>query len=185
MYQDKLAAVNKLLIEERNSFQHEIKKKVIEASKLRTDIEKLRNQVKKIETDKDAAEEKILILLEKQRTDSNIKEVKEISLDREEDLLSQIQNLKERIKVQDDIIVEIQEDNTLTKNKNGDISVTMKYMKNYDSDEEDTPEDPKKKIVFLEHELEDQKEVAKKLKAYVGDVLENIMVTNPQMLERK
>ena len=47
------------------------------------------------------------------------------------------------------------------------------------------PEDTKQKIMLLEHELEDQKEVYKQLKAYVGEVLGNIMVTNPQMLERK
>ena len=57
-------------------------------------------------------------------------------------------------------------------------------MINGDSNEV-IPEDSKKKIMLLEHELEDQKEVSTQLKAYVGEVLGNIMVTNPQLLERK
>ena len=39
--------------------------------------------------------------------------------------------------------------------------------------------------ILLEHELDDQREVHKQLKAYVGEVLSNIMMTNPQVLERK
>eukprot|EP00092_Neocalanus_flemingeri_P006806 GFUD01007350.1.p1 GENE.GFUD01007350.1~~GFUD01007350.1.p1 ORF type:complete len:381 (-),score=128.23 GFUD01007350.1:55-1197(-) len=183
-YQDKIEALNKLLIEERSSFQHDLKKKEIEASKLKAEIEKLREKVKIIETDKDAAEEKIFNLFEKQKINSHITEVKEMSLDRETELISQITILKEKIEVQDDIILEIQEDNTLIRNKNVGILDKKKNI-NYNSDDEDKPEDPKQKIVLLENELEDQKEVSEKLKAYVGDVLENIMVTNPQMLERK
>ena len=43
----------------------------------------------------------------------------------------------------------------------------------------------KKKLFLLEQELEDQKEVNKQLKAYVGDVLINIIVQNPEILEKK
>ena len=40
-------------------------------------------------------------------------------------------------------------------------------------------------MFLLEQELEDQKEVNKQLKAYVGDVLINIIVQNPDILEKK
>ena len=43
----------------------------------------------------------------------------------------------------------------------------------------------KKKLFLLEQELEDQREVNKQLKAYVGDVLINIIVQNPEILEKK
>ena len=43
----------------------------------------------------------------------------------------------------------------------------------------------RKKLFLLEQELEDQKEVNKQLKAYVGDVLINIIVQNPEILEKK
>ena len=43
----------------------------------------------------------------------------------------------------------------------------------------------RKKMFLLEQELEDQKEVNKQLKAYVGDVLINIIVQNPDILEKK
>jgi hypothetical protein len=42
-----------------------------------------------------------------------------------------------------------------------------------------------RRVVELERELEDQREVNSQLKAYVGEVLVNIMLKNPQILERK
>ena len=42
-----------------------------------------------------------------------------------------------------------------------------------------------RRVVQLERELEDQREVNAQLKAYVGEVLVNIMLQNPAMLERK
>ena len=67
---DKLAAINQLLIKERNSFQLQIKQKEKEISKLMAELENLRTKVKDIETDKDSADEKFLNLLEKQRINS-------------------------------------------------------------------------------------------------------------------
>jgi len=47
------------------------------------------------------------------------------------------------------------------------------------------PGEAGRKVVELERELEDMKEVNSQLKAYVGEVLVNIMVKNPQILEKK
>ena len=47
------------------------------------------------------------------------------------------------------------------------------------------PGEAGKRVVALERELEDQREVNAQLKAYVGEVLVNIMLKNPQILERK
>ena len=50
---------------------------------------------------------------------------------------------------------------------------------------EEGPGEAGKRVVALERELEDQREVNAQLKAYVGEVLVNIMLKNPQILERK
>ena len=50
---------------------------------------------------------------------------------------------------------------------------------------EEGPREAGKRVVALERELEDQREVNAQLKAYVGEVLVNIMLKNPQILERK
>ena len=51
--------------------------------------------------------------------------------------------------------------------------------------EEDTEEEISRQVADLERELEDQREVNAQLKSYVGEVLVNIMLKNPQILERK
>ena len=57
--------------------------------------------------------------------------------------------------------------------------LSNKYLQDLDESTE------RKKLFLLEQELEDQKEVNKQLKAYVGDVLINIIVQNPEILEKK
>ena len=61
--------------------------------------------------------------------------------------------------------------------------LASKLSDNYLQDLDESTE--RKKLFLLEQELEDQKEVNKQLKAYVGDVLINIIVQNPEILEKK
>ena len=63
------------------------------------------------------------------------------------------------------------------------IKKTVWSKCSYLQDLDETTE--RKKMFLLEQELEDQKEVNKQLKAYVGDVLINIIVQNPDILEKK
>jgi len=46
------------------------------------------------------------------------------------------------------------------------------------------PQNIRVKLKRVEQELKDQKEVNNQLKQYVGEVLVNIMVKNPQILEK-
>jgi len=168
-------------LKKKNSFKLQIKQKEIEISQLMAKVGELKSTIKALETEKHSSEEKILNLLEKQTLDPPVTAVQTFSLEREEYLLSQVEILKKRIKSQDDIIVEIQDENDSLRNRSNGLE---DVMINGDSDEV-IPEDSKKKIMLLEHELEDQKEVSTQLKAYVGEVLGNIMITNPHILERK
>ena len=47
------------------------------------------------------------------------------------------------------------------------------------------PHDLRGRVRELEEELNNQKDANQQLKSYMGEVLVNIMVENPQMLEKK
>ena len=93
-----------------------------------------------------------------------------------------IKILKERVKVQDEIIDEMRIENTRLSNDNKGIEEAVEHG---NADKNNGEKDLKQKIILLEHELDDEREVHKQLKAYVGEVLSNVMMTNPQVLERK
>ena len=117
---------------------------------------------------------------------------------REAELLIQLKHLNARVEAQDTLLAELKEENTVLKIQNQNLieslnrvnnrpSLFRKSSKEFQSLEpQDLDESAERKRLFLlEQELEDQKEVNKQLKAYVGDVLINIIVENPDILERK
>merc|ERR1719431_2247922 len=118
---------------------------------------------------------------------------------REAELLIQLKHLSERVEAQDTLLAETKEDNTVLRIQNQSLLETIHKTSSRKSrimrlssveppsldwlDSEDSNE--KKKLFLVEQELEDQKEVNKQLKDYVGDILINIIVQNPQILEKK
>jgi len=118
---------------------------------------------------------------------------------REAELLIQLKHLSARVEAQDTALAELKEENTVLKIQNQNLleslnrvnnqktSLFRKSSKEFQSLEpQDLDESAeRKKLFLLEQELEDQKEVNKQLKAYVGDVLINIIVQNPEILEKK
>jgi len=118
---------------------------------------------------------------------------------REAELLIQLKHLSARVEAQDTSLAELKEENTVLKIQNQNLleslnrvnsqktSLFRKSSKEFQSLEpQDLDESAeRKKLFLLEQELEDQKEVNKQLKAYVGDVLINIIVQNPEILEKK
>jgi len=117
---------------------------------------------------------------------------------REAELLIQLKHLSARIEAQDTLIAELKEENTVLKIQNQNLvdslnkvsnknNLFRKSSKEYQSLEPQELDESteRKKLFLLEQELEDQKEVNKQLKAYVGDVLINIIVQNPDILEKK
>jgi len=166
---EKLENLNKVLIEERKSFQLKIKLKEDEISNLMTELKELKQNVK---------------ALKKENLDSSVTALNTCSANKEEDLLLQIEILNERIRVQDDVIAEIKEDNSKLKSGNENTNVPIDEDDIY-SKEEDKSTGPKQEIRLLELELEEQREVYQRFKAYVEELLGNILVTTPQILERK
>merc|ERR1711955_31521 len=116
---------------------------------------------------------------------------------REAELLIQLKHLNARVEAQDTLLAELKEENTVLRIQNQNLleslnranATSKSKKKSFDTpsldwiDNDDSIE--KKRLFLLEQELEDQKEVNKQLKAYVGDILINIIVQNPQILEKK
>ena len=163
-HEKKLAVINQTLKEERNSFQIEIKLKEREISELMQYVQNMKKRFRDIQADEGFINSTLT------------------SESKEEELLSEIKILKERVKVQDKMLDEIREENRRLNNDNNGI---QDAVENRNADKTNKEKDLEQRIMLLEHELEDQKEVHKQLKAYVGEVLCNVMMTNPQILERK
>jgi chromosome segregation ATPase len=159
--EEKLKASNHLIIQQRHSFELKAEQNELEMSKLRKDLE----------NERDAAEQKIMFLLEKQKDDSPVTAVQHFCLNKEEELSSQIQIMKETIEARDNIIVGMQKEN-------GELKTINKSTEEKQKDAED-------KILQLDEELKDEKEGYKQLKSYIGEILRNILSTQPQIFERK
>jgi len=181
---------------------------------LEMEVKQLKEKVEQLEKEKKSLKSRIEMLSHKQDvleinkngkkvivpTESHDQEMleEEIRNDtREAELLIQLKHLSERVEVQDTLLAETKEDNTvlriqnqsLLESLNKALANTKTKKKSFDTPSLDWIEsddsNEKKKMFLLEQELEDQKEVNKQLKAYVGDILINIIVQNPQILEKK
>ena len=177
--EEKIRDLTQEMLSERQRFEVQIIQYEEERANLRKEVQKLKQSLSKIETERNVADLKILSLEQKLvETDSVSKE----SANKENDLLLQIQTSDDKIKGQENIINQLNKEicqlkKVQNKNMTGDKNIPS-YLAS-------KPDDPNQKIILLEHELEDQKEVSEKLKAYVGEVLENVMISNPAVLERK
>ena len=178
--EEELAALKQEMFAERQSFQMQIIHQAKEMSNLKEEVENFRNRLSKTETEKNATEERIRDLLEKQKVDFSVK----LSSEKEEDPDILLQTTNDKLKAQENIINQLKEEIERLRNYKKDLNGTNEEENKY-RDTQSKTEDPNQKIISLVHELNDQKEVSEKLKAYVGEVLENVMVTNPQVLERK
>ena len=162
------------MLTEKQSFESQIRQCDAEISNLRDEVKDLRNNLSRMETQKNAAEQKIRDL-EKQKIASESLAKINSSEESEGGLLLQIKASNDKIKLQETLIDQLKKE----------LSELKKANKHSDDIIESKTDDPSQKIILLEHELEDQKEVSEKLKAYVGEVLESVLISNPAVLERK
>ena len=197
---------------EKVKYEQEIENKEIE---IKNELESFKMKVEQLEIEKEKLETEIKLLTEKQPVVEINKSGKKViiptvnhdqeKLDEEilndnqiAELLIQLKHLSERVEAQDTLLAETKEDNTVLRIQNQNLMETInkanankskikkKSMDTPSMDWIDGDESNEKKRLFLlEQELEDQKEVNKQLKAYVGDILINIIVQNPQILENK
>jgi len=127
----------------------------------------------------------------------------EFSITEKDDLLFQVLQLNDKVVSQDALLAELKEDNIVLRSQNKSLldsgnnkmsKIKAKFSSLGGGDPEslltdsfvwEDPSDIRKKLLQVEEELEDQKEVNSQLKSYVGDVLVNIMLKNPQILEKR
>merc|ERR1712058_133088 len=113
-----------------------------------------------------------------------------------------VQNLSERVADQDQELAEIKEANIILKQDNIILKKQVKELQlkeskssgfrifgstgkeNISSGILDDPQDIRMRLRFVEKQLKEQVEANKQLKQYVGDVLVNVMSSNPQILEK-
>ena len=171
----------------------------IKIEELEREKEKLQNEIKLLTENQVVYEvnksgKKVIIPTENHDQEKLDEEIRNDT--REAELLIQLKHLSERVEAQDTLLAETKEDNTVLRIQNQNLieslnraNTNSKSKKSFDTpsldwiDGDDSIE--KKRLFLLEQELEDQKEVNKQLKAYVGDILINIIVQNPQILEKK
>lgn len=152
-----LAASNENLEKENNRLKTQIAERDKEIKNLAYDIKELRKKLLNVDSEKEKLENQIKVL--------------KVT---EENLLEEVHEANERNKSQEELIEQM-------KAKIGNLEV-----EHSNTCAENAPTtDPTKTIKLLENELEDQKEVSNKLKAYVGEVLENVIGAYPEVLERK
>jgi len=204
---EQLSSVERERDLERRNFQLRFEQFQEEQDRLRREVEDLKEKVRLVNIEKDHMEEHMAEVIEEHRIRSPVTAVgdrfdeeEQRRRDREEELMITVQRLTERVQTQDQELAEAKEDNIVLKSQ-------VKYLKEsrnkenregsrfrlFGGHKENSPadenmfEDPQNirvKLKRVEQELKDQKEVNNQLKQYVGEVLVNIMVKNPQILEK-
>jgi len=161
----------------------------------------MKGKMKLVYVEKEHLEEQMTILVNKQNclevdAVAKDKEEEQKRKDKEEELVATVQKLTARVQSQDQDLAEAKEDNIVLrsqvkrlKEKECKDGARFKMFGGgketpADGDQCEDPSDIRVKLRISEQELYDQKEVNIKLKQYLGEVLGNIMVKNPQMLEK-
>ena len=176
---------------ERESFKKKIEQLENEKEKLKAEIKQLMAKQDVMEINESG--KKVIIPTVNHDPDKLDEEI--LNDTREAELLIQLKHLNLRVEAQDTLLAETKEDNTVLRIQNQSLLETINKTnasksKSMRKSNEATSLDwldsnEKKRLFLLEQDLEDQKEVNKQLKAYVGDILINIIVQNPQILEKK
>jgi len=191
---------------ERRNFQLRFEQFQEEQDTLRKEVDQLKEKLKLVNLEKESMEAQMVQLVEQQRCQSPVRGVQDRReqeeqrrKDREEELMSTVQRLTTRVQAQDQDLAEAKEDNIVLRSQirclKGEKKKESKEggrFKLFGGGRENPPgkdilEDPKdirEKLRQAEQDLVDQKEVNNQLKQYVGEVLVNIMVKNPQILQK-
>ena len=186
---------------ERRNFQLRFEQFQEEQERLKREVEDMKGKLQLVNIEKEDLEEQVTSLVNKQNyqelhTVAKDMEEEQKRKDKEEELLTTVQKLTIRVQSQDQDLAEAKEDNIVLRSQ-------VKSLKEKEckdggrfkifgggkeapagDDQCQDPSDIRVKLRVTEQELNDQKEVNSKLKQYLGEVLGNIMVKNPQMLEK-
>merc|ERR1712106_172184 len=190
-YEQEIEEKEKVKKNELANFKQKIEQLEKEKENLQTEIKLLNDRQDVLEVNKSG--KKVIVPTENHDQEKLDEEIRNDT--REAELLIQLKHLSERVEVQDTLLAETKEDNTVLRIQNQSLLETInKTSSNKSKSTRKSSEatsldwldsNEKKRLFLLEQDLEDQKEVNKQLKAYVGDILINIIVQNPQILEKK
>jgi len=206
---EQLGAVERERDLERRNFQLRFEQMQEEQERLRREVDDLKEKVRLVNMEKELMEDQVAEMVEHQRCQSPLTAVREVEeeeeeqrrRDREEEMMNTVQRLTDRVQNQDQELAEAKEDNIVLrsqvkslkegKEKDGREGGRFRlFGGGKDSspaggdDQSEDPQDIRVKLRQVKQELSDQKEVNSQLKQYVGEVLVNIMVKNPQILEK-
>eukprot|EP00092_Neocalanus_flemingeri_P025669 GFUD01027830.1.p1 GENE.GFUD01027830.1~~GFUD01027830.1.p1 ORF type:complete len:556 (+),score=215.44 GFUD01027830.1:174-1841(+) len=208
-YAEQMEAVERERDMERRNFQLRFDQFQKDKDMLRREVDDLKEKVMLVNMEKEHIEEQMAELVDQQRCQSPLTAVKEGKdeqeeqrrRDRDEEMMNTVQHLTDRVQSQDQELAEAKEDvivlrkqvSSLKEGKGKESREGSRFRifgggKESSSAVEDgqfeDPQDIRVKLRQVEQELSDQKEANCQLKQYVGEVLVNIMVKNPQILEK-
>jgi len=189
---------------ERRNFQLRFEQFQEDQDTLRKEVDQLKEKLKLVNLEKESMEAQMVQLVEQQRCQSPVRAIQDRReleeqrrRDREEELMSTVQRLTTRVQAQDQDLAEAKEDNIVLRSqirslkgekrkesKEGGRFKLFGGVKEIPADILEDPKDIREKLRQAEQDLVDQKEVNNQLKQYVGEVLVNIMVKNPQILQK-
>jgi len=162
-----------------------------EKEKLKKEVTSLRDKVDLLNTEKNLLEEQMIdnvnTLAVKEEADNDDEERRK---DREKELLKTVENLSRKVADQDQLLAEIKEDNICLKKQLKELSIKESkggfriFGKENVSNKIEDPQDLRSRLRLVEKQLMEQVDVNNQLKTYMGDVLMNVMSSNPQILEK-
>lgn len=197
-HQDELSGIERERKLERNNLNLKMEELRSEHGKTKKDFREMKEKVKLLMIEKQSTDEQLMALAEeneKLRDDANERE----NRSSEEELHIQVAQLSERLSSQDSALANLREDNIVLRSQNRKLKESLSRR---DKDNKfrifgapkenvsvsdiafEDPADIRSRLRKLEQELQDQMEVNNQLKSYVGEVLVNIMVSNPDVLEK-
>merc|ERR1719445_565880 len=176
---------------ERRNFQLKFEQMLEEKEMLKKEVTSLRDKVDLLNTEKNLLEDQMIdnvnTLAVKEEAD-NEEEMRR--KDREKELLKTVENLTRKVVDQDQLIAEVKEDNICLKKQLKEVSMKESkggfrlFGKENVSNKIEDPQDLRSRLRLTEKQLKEQVDVNNQLKAYMGDVLMNVMSSNPQILEK-
>ena len=169
-----------------------------ERDEIRAELVGLREKVELLSVEKTLLEQQITESLTRQvEEEENVEREEQERRDREEELVNTVKTLSERVADQDQELAELKEDNIVLRKQIRDLAVNKEnkdsgrfrifggnLKENSVPDRTEDPQDIRLKLRHTEKQLAEQVEANKKLTVYMGEVLANVMASNPQILER-
>jgi len=200
-HSDQMDSIDRERELERKNFHLKYELLQDEKEKMKNEIKSLKDKVGLLNVEKTLLEEQMMENVHQAAAKEEAESLEDLKRkDREEELTRTVKNLSERVADQDQELAEIKENNIILKQDNIILKKQVKELQLKESKSGfrifgstgkenisaalDDPQDIRLRLRLVEKQLKEQVEANKKLKQYVGDVLVNVMTSNPQILEK-